>query len=777
MSSTETTRADWAHRYVSTLGAALVPIPPGSKAPKKPGWQKPGGQFQEPEQAAEFWRQHPEFNMGVVLGPSRWCSLDIDDLPAARIVFDQVLGMDLDALADQYPTVVGNPERFRVMLRVPEGEELTRHALAWPKEGGEGQFTVVEFRAGPVQDVLPPSIHPGTQKPYAWRTAPKNGVIPDLPPLLLSAWKNWDIFKRDALEACPWREDENPKPTPARAPSPGGGQGSGESVIDSFNRAHDIEQLLASHGYTKRGKRWLYAHSSTGLPGINIVDGCAFSHHAGDPLNTGHLVDPFELFCLLDHNGDAKQAVKAAADLLGMSNSRPLPASPPQGRGVQAPEAPPALPPEGGGEANQVGLRITLDDLLFQYRLVYGTDTAWDEKRKMQIKVSHLREAVGKETMREWQGHPGRRISEGIVFDPSDSHDRNLYINLYEGFKMQPDARGREGCEKILAHIWRLCGRREEDYFWLLKWLAYPLQHPGAKMATAVLVHGSEGTGKSLLFEGIIKRIYGEYGITIGQAQLEAQFTDWQSKRLFALAEEVVSRAEKSHYKGVLKHLVTGSDLQINPKNLPLRQEPNHINFVFLSNSTVPLELDVGDRRYFVMYCDDVPPPEHFQAVADEIDNGGIEAFYHYLLSNPLGDFGPHSKPPISNAKQELIDSSLTQARYFIREWQSGALDVPYQPCVVDDLWQLFVKWCEKTNEFKVKKRWFCGEVRRDLKWDQRDIRYPNEMDKHRSKNLFIPPEWEKRIGGEGWPNEVGALAREFRLKAIEHLKGETLRA
>jgi hypothetical protein len=39
---------------------------------------------------------------------------------------------------------------------------------------------VFELRAGPIQDVLPPSIHPDTKIPYGWIRDPDDG-IPELP--------------------------------------------------------------------------------------------------------------------------------------------------------------------------------------------------------------------------------------------------------------------------------------------------------------------------------------------------------------------------------------------------------------------------------------------------------------------------------------------------------------------------------------------------------------------------------------------------------------------
>lgn len=377
--------AAWARRYIEAFGLALVKIEPGQKAPKGNGWNKPGGYFTDADKAEDFWTKNPNHNMGVVLGPSRVCSLDVDHVEYTRHVLLHVLDLHLDDLAAVYPTLVGNPERFRLMFRVPDGVELSRHSLVWPnpldpdgskhklataalkqaeatgnaklvaemraKQKKLAPVTVFELRGGLVQDVLPPSIHPDTGQPYFWRTKPSADGLPELPHELLSIWNNWEIFKPLGQGACEWapapKERPAPKAKPSR-PATTGASGSTD-VVGAYNQAHDVEQLLAAHGYKRRGKKWLYPGSTTGLAGVTVVDGKVYSHHGADPLANGHMNDAFDVFCLLEHDGDQKAATKAAAKALGIDHASQRKKAEPGAK--QSGPVPPAPPPEAYDDA------------------------------------------------------------------------------------------------------------------------------------------------------------------------------------------------------------------------------------------------------------------------------------------------------------------------------------------------------------------------------------------------------------------------------------------
>jgi len=313
----------YARRMVERFGMHVIPLQSRSKLPVQNDWGH--NTLSDAEDAEAYFQQHPDYNLGVALGPSRLCSLDIDCMESFRHICD-CFGIELDALIASTPTIQGASKGLRVMFRVPYGVALPYCKLNWKRQDNQAKsFTVFEMRAACDDkqrfDVLPPSIHPDTGKPYVWLTQP-SADWPEPPRWLLAMWQDFDRFKPQMQAMCPWLP-EQPAPTPAQPRQQQ--QGDGVSVIDAYCAANPLQSELARYGYKQVGKRWLSPHSSTGLPGvIEFPDGqSCWIHHASDPLcseDSGKPVSSFDLFCYYDHNGDTSKAVKVAADLLGMKH-------------------------------------------------------------------------------------------------------------------------------------------------------------------------------------------------------------------------------------------------------------------------------------------------------------------------------------------------------------------------------------------------------------------------------------------------------------------------
>lgn len=378
---------------------------------------------------------------------------------------------------------------------------------------------------------------------------------------------------------------------------------------------------------------------------------------------------------------------------------------------IQTPNSDALAPSAGEGEAPKKKKEPQIDwsianRLNERWFLIYGTDTVYDNETKRIMPIKGFRLLFG-DYVKFWLNSPTRKmvLPERIEFDPTyighvidddaSNYDKNS-INLFTGLEIKPQ---KGDCSLILAHLLRLCSGDEVMRDWLVRWIAYPFQHAGAKMRTSVIMHGEEGTGKNIFWEDIVGQLYGRYAVVITQTQIEENYTGWISQKMFAVADEVVSQAEKRHVKGRLKQLISGSVVPIREMYMPTRWEKNFLNLVFLSNEIEPLKLDMGDRRYCVVWCDDVPDKAYFNALAAQVKSGGLSAFYQYLLKLDLGEFNEHTKPPVNQAKKDLIQLGLSPVRKFFDEWEAELLPVPFKSARAGDLYKAFTKFCAENGE------------------------------------------------------------------------------
>ncbi len=407
--------------------------------------------------------------------------------------------------------------------------------------------------------------------------------------------------------------------------------------------------------------------------------------------------------------------------------------------------APKPAPTSQGGGADKNTLRPieTVDELLERYSLIYGQGgTVFDHQEHCLLPLSDMRDVcMGRFIHREWSDHPDRQIArvESVGFDPACT-DKSVECNLWGGWPTTPVA---GSCEHLIDLLRYMCAddsRPEELFQWALRWLAYPIQHPGAKMQTTLVVHGPQGTGKNMFFE-VIMGIYGRYGRIIDQSAIEDKFNDWASRRLFLIADEVVARSDLYHVKNKLKAFITGEWIRINPKNMAAYDERNHVNMVFLSNEAMPTIVEQDDRRHAVIWTPEKLSPEFYAGLKAEITAGGGAALHDYLLHVDLGDFGPATMPPMTDAKRELIDQSLDSPSRFVLAFEKGDVEgFPAKhapklltPCLSQDFYELYGEWCRRLGLKALNQPKFMNAVDR----------------KHKGRVE------RKRIGGAGNPARV----------------------
>lgn len=170
----------------------LVAIPPFSKGPRTPGWNLRSAVL------ADHTHLTPGWNIGLAHAYSGTMAVDIDvwDRAAAELAMNGIVLQQLYDAPDAVTIDSGRAGHGKLIYRMPFGLALPSHKWMDTRTGADGQperYNYLDFRCGTangltVQDVLPPSIHPDTGRPYQWAGAGHWTRLPVIPDTLLALW-------------------------------------------------------------------------------------------------------------------------------------------------------------------------------------------------------------------------------------------------------------------------------------------------------------------------------------------------------------------------------------------------------------------------------------------------------------------------------------------------------------------------------------------------------------------------------------------------------------
>ncbi len=257
-----------------------------------------------------------------------------------------------------------------------------------------------------------------------------------------------------------------------------------------------------------------------------------------------------------------------------------------------------------------------------------------------------------------WWQDPNKRIARKLVLEP-DQPEITAHgdLNRFRGWGIDPKRGSTEVWQKLLKLLFQ---ERTDLMKWFEQWCAYPIQHPGTKLHTAVFIYGGQGTGKTAVGR-ILLDIYGESGRILQDRGMFGGFNGWIGETLFALGDDLAFD-ERRKSRSVIKMLVDSETVEVNEKYVPSYAVDNRCNFYFTANSPGALPLDPTgiNRRFLVVEAPrerKVPREWYTTTLHNWRANGGSGHVHDRLRKLSLKGFIPHADAPSSNAKSLVVET------------------------------------------------------------------------------------------------------------------------
>lgn len=268
-----------------------------------------------------------------------------------------------------------------------------------------------------------------------------------------------------------------------------------------------------------------------------------------------------------------------------------------------------------------------------------------------------------------------------MLFDPRKNFIVDEDKHIINTFVPSPLMRGRENIharKTTYPTIQRVLnsavgvGAIQEHF---LNWLACIVQHR-CKTGTAWLLHGTQGTGKGVMANVVMRTIIGApYVVQIRPDEVDTQFNSWMDRKLLVYCDEIEVDffMNKSAAETRLKMSVTESFMPVRLMRTDVRHPENFVNLIFGSNKPQPVQIPLNDRRFNVgtFQTQNLELSRHDVEV---VIPGECEAFAYYLATREA-DLNRASKVMQTEDRAAIQQLGITSVDEFAHDILVGNLD------------------------------------------------------------------------------------------------------
>lgn len=293
-----------------------------------------------------------------------------------------------------------------------------------------------------------------------------------------------------------------------------------------------------------------------------------------------------------------------------------------------------------------------------------------------------------------WRRHPQRREYMGVDFapgsDPEFSTPTGLYYNMWRGWPFDPDFRGNGSWDRLKEIFFEnICDRDKEMYDYVMKWMAYSVQHPAGAQRVAFVMQGDKGLGKSM-FANAWRDMFGKHGLTTDEKDdVFGRFNNQMSSTLALFLDEALFAGDKS-IDGKVKQRINSPTIRVEEKYMPQATIKNHLKFMIASNDQHVVAATQGERRYVVTDAKmNIRKPNSIYEKAHEDLYGtrarphtdGIQAMFFDLMHHEIGDFEPERDRVTSSALRRQVRIEYgDRAEWWIERIVNESMPMMFDP-------------------------------------------------------------------------------------------------
>jgi hypothetical protein len=237
-----------------------------------------------------------------------------------------------------------------------------------------------------------------------------------------------------------------------------------------------------------------------------------------------------------------------------------------------------------------------------------------------------------------WLSHPLRRqFLGGVAFAPMQELPPDT-LNFWRGFSADP----KPGDWSLFRqHLFEnVCSGNQEQFNYLMDWLARLVQKPGEPGQVAIVLRGKKGIGKGKTVYWVGQMLRDHYFQATHADHVTGKFNSHYLDTVLLFADEALFAPDPRNEK-ILNGLITEEMRVSEQKFMPAISVKNCLHLIIATNSEWAIPATADERRYFVLDVSDARKEDfdYFAAIDAVMKAGGLEALLFDLRSRDISKF------------------------------------------------------------------------------------------------------------------------------------------